>query len=182
MSSHDLNATAASLLGFLLEGPKTGWDLAEAVEQSVGYFWNVTRSQVYRELKTLAAAGLVSEKRAGVRDKVPFAITAAGRAAFTAWMAGPHAPDILRLPVVLTVFFGAHVAPEVLRNQLAEATQAHRARLEAYEALQPEVSEPYQRAALDLGVAYEKTLITWLEGLPWSAAPAPRRRKRSAPR
>ena len=66
MSSPDLNATATSLLGFLLDGPKTGWDLVQAVEGSVGYFWNITRSQVYRELETLAAQGYVTEKRAEV--------------------------------------------------------------------------------------------------------------------
>ncbi|GAF98116.1 unnamed protein product, partial [marine sediment metagenome] len=38
----DLNATAASLLGFLLEGPRTGYELQEAVEASIGNFWNVT--------------------------------------------------------------------------------------------------------------------------------------------
>jgi DNA-binding PadR family transcriptional regulator len=175
MSSHDLNATAASLLGFLHEGPKTGWDLAESVEGSVGYFWNITRSQVYRELKTLAAAGLVAEKRAGARDKVPYAITAAGRAAFQGWMESPPAPDLLRLPIVLTVFFGAQVDPAVLRGHIEHATKAHRARLATYEALLPEVTEPFQRATLDLGVVYEKTIVDWLEGLPWAGGGAPKK-------
>ena len=48
-----LNPTAASLLGFLHQGPMTGWDLAQTVEATIGDFWNVTRSQVYRELRTL---------------------------------------------------------------------------------------------------------------------------------
>ena len=46
----DLNPTAASLLGYLDVGPMTGWDLNEFVRASIGNFWNVTRSQVYREL------------------------------------------------------------------------------------------------------------------------------------
>src|SRR2546423_5398362 len=47
----DLNSTAASLLGFLeTYGPMSGYDIVGMVEGSIGYFWNVTRSQVYREL------------------------------------------------------------------------------------------------------------------------------------
>ena len=41
-----LNPTAASVLGFLSGGTKTGWDLMQAIDNSVGYFWNVTRSPV----------------------------------------------------------------------------------------------------------------------------------------
>jgi len=166
MSSADLNATAASLLGFLYEGPKTGWDLVDAVERSVGHFWNVTRSQVYRELKTLAAAGLVSEKKTGARDKVPYAITAKGRLAFDAWIGQAPGTDLLRLPIVLTVFFGRHVDPALLRRYLESARLQHTTRLDEYVKLLPDVKDEFPRAALDLGIAYEKTMIAWLERLP----------------
>ncbi len=52
-----LNATAASLLGFLHEGPKTGWDLVATAQDRIGKFWSVTTSQVYRELAAMEAAG-----------------------------------------------------------------------------------------------------------------------------
>jgi DNA-binding PadR family transcriptional regulator len=169
MSSADLNATAASLLGFLHEGPKTGWDLVQAVEGSVGYFWNVTRSQVYRELKTLAAQGYVSEKRAGTRDKVPYAITAAGKEAFATWIAREPGPDILRLPVVLTVFFGRAVPPELLRRYLEKARVEHRARLEEYRRIEAEglPHDEFQLSTVQLGITYEEAVLGWLEGLPW---------------
>ena len=177
MSTHELNATAASVLGFLLQGPKTGWDLVSAIENSVGYFWNVTRSQVYRELKTLAMQGFVEEKNAGTRDKVPYAITTAGRAAFSAWIAEEPAQDILRLPLVLTVFFGKEVNPALLRRYLEKARLEHLARLDAYAKLRASFEEgkddidPFARSTLDLGTAYEKTMIAWIEGLPWFKAP-----------
>jgi DNA-binding PadR family transcriptional regulator len=172
MSSDDpsLNATAASLLGFLQSGPKTGWELVEAVEASVGYFWNVTRSQVYRELKTLATLGYVSEKRAGAREKVPYAITAAGKAAFTEWIARAPAPDILRLPLVLTVFFGRHVPPDLLRRHLQRAAIEHQTRLDEYYAMQKNgaTEDEYQLETLKLGIAYERTVLAWIESLPWT--------------
>jgi DNA-binding PadR family transcriptional regulator len=167
----DLNATAASLLGFLHGGPKTGWDLVCAVEISVGNFWNVTRSQVYRELKTLAEAGLIEEGKVGKRDKVPYAITKAGRAAFAEWIGREPGPDLLRLPVVLTVFFGDRVEPKTLRRYLLTARLRHEKRLETYLSTREGVTAPYPRATLELGIAYEKTLIAWLDGLPWIREP-----------
>ena len=169
MSSTDLNATAASLLGFLHKGPETGWDLVQAVEASVGYFWNVTRSQVYRELKTLAAEGYVTAKRAGVRDKVPYAITAAGKVAFAAWLAREPGPEILRLPIVVTVFFGRNLPPELLQRYLEKARVEHRGRLEEYRRIKTEglPEDDFQRATLDLGITYEEAMIGWLEQLPW---------------
>jgi len=167
-----LNSTAASLLGFLLDGPKTGWDLVRAIEGSVGYFWNVTRSQVYRELKTLAAEGYVAEKHAGTRDKVPYAITAAGKTAFGAWIAREPGADTVRSPLVLTVFFGRRLPPELLRRYLEKARLEHSARLDEYRKLQEsgEGDDEYQLATLRLGIAYERTLLDWIQALPWIKA------------
>ena len=57
MSDRALNATAASLLGFLHQGPMSGWDLAATAQTLIGDFWSLTRSQVYRELSAMASAG-----------------------------------------------------------------------------------------------------------------------------
>ena len=75
----DLNPTAASLLGYLDLGPMTGWDLDQWVRNSIGNFWNVTRSQIYRELRTLTDKGYVKAGTSGPRDRVPHAITGARR-------------------------------------------------------------------------------------------------------
>jgi DNA-binding PadR family transcriptional regulator len=163
-----INATAASLLGFLhCYGPNTGWDLVQAIEGSVGYFWNVTRSQVYRELKTLAEAGLVSVGEAGPRDRLPYALTPAGKRAFLAWLARTPGEELLRMPMVVTVFFGRDLDPALLRRHLQEARLSHQKRLAEYQRIAPDVVEPFQRAALDLGLAYEQTVLGWLDGLPW---------------
>ena len=59
----ELNATGASLLGLLHEGPATGWDLLEQARRGLARFWNMTSSHVYRELKTLETRGLVRAAR-----------------------------------------------------------------------------------------------------------------------
>jgi DNA-binding PadR family transcriptional regulator len=167
----ELNATAASLLGFLLDGPRSGWELQQAVEASVGNFWNVTRSQVYRELKTLSALGLVTAGATGARDRLPYKITKAGRAAFADWIAREPEPGIMRLPLVVTVFFGSHVEPSLLRRYLQAGRLAHQAQRDRYLAMRPKVTEPFERATLELGIAYEETWLKWLESLPWIKEP-----------
>ena len=81
-----LNATAASLLGFLVDGPKSGWDLVATAQRRIGDFWSLTQSQVYRELTAMAEAGLVEPGERGSRERRPYEITDAGRAAFAEWL------------------------------------------------------------------------------------------------
>ena len=163
-----LNPTAASLLGFLHRGPLTGWELQVWIERSIGNFWNVTRSQVYRELKTLAAAGLLRAGATGKRDKQPYSITAAGRDAFRTWIAQPPASDILRLPLVVSVFFGEHIEPDLLRRYLQTARLQHEAQRAHFLTLRERVQDPFQRATLELGIEYEALLGRWAGSLPWA--------------
>src|SRR5437763_9442557 len=81
-----VNPTSASLLGFLCWRPMSGGEIVSAVEGSVGHFWNITRSQIYRELQALAGEGLVKLGEVGPRRRAPYAITDRGREAFRAWL------------------------------------------------------------------------------------------------
>src|SRR5436305_13164114 len=112
----ELNPTAASLLGYLDVGPMTGWDINEFVRASIGNFWNVTRSQIYRELRTLTERGYVTAGDAGRRDRVPYTITAAGQEAFASWIAQDPPGDVIRSRLLPTVFFGGFLDRARLRQ------------------------------------------------------------------
>ena len=96
-----VNATAAALLGLLHDGPMTGGELVAAAGEQYGAFFSVTRSQVYRELPGLAEAGLLRLGKQGPRASQQYAITAAGRRAFKAWLTSGGGADALRSPLVL---------------------------------------------------------------------------------
>src|ERR1700676_2280652 len=132
MDTSELNPTAASLLGFLHQGPMTGWELAQAVDNSIGQFWNVTRSQIYRELKTLDRLGLVQMGKSGARERRPYTINEAGRSAFSAWISREPGPELIRFPLLLTIFFGDHVEPSRLDRFLRIHRLEHERRLEQY--------------------------------------------------
>lgn len=167
--ARDLNATAASLLGFLHRGPMTGWELARVAQQTIGDFWTVTRSQVYRELAAMAERGFVNAGARGTRDRQPYELTDAGREAFAAWVRRMPGPETIRFPLLLTLSFGEHVPPELLQRFLRHHRGIHAARLAQYDleiVAQQEGSNPYQDATLAFGREYERAVMAWFDALP----------------
>jgi DNA-binding PadR family transcriptional regulator len=169
----DLNSTAASLLGFLeTYGPMSGYDIVGMVEGSIGYFWNVTRSQVYRELNRLADAELVEMGESGARARRPYTITGAGRRAFLNWLALPPGPDIIRLPFLLRYFFGQHLDPQTMRAFVDLHRPQHEQRLQYFASLIPKLvdEQPFMAHVAQLGVAYEQTMLAWFDTIPQEQA------------
>lgn len=171
LSNRKLNPTAASLLGFLLEGPLTGWDIVGVVEASIGYFWNLTRSQVYRELRALAEAGLVAEGEAGPRDRRPFTITDEGRAAFMDWLEQDPGEDLIRMQGLLKFFFSDHLDESVARRWVMVQRAQHEQRLAYFRELLSHLESeptPMQIHTLRFGIAYEEAALEWFDSFPWS--------------
>ena len=160
-----LNATAASLLGLLHRGPMSGWDLARMAETVIGDFWNVSQSQVYRELRTLEEAGLVAAGPAGTRDKRPYTITDKGKAAFTIWIRREPGPDIIRSPLMLMVFFAQHLDDVHLRRFMAIQRLRHEQTLDEYRKVHDTVAadEPDLAHVLQFAIFHEEAVQRWFE-------------------
>ena len=178
MRNRPLNATAASLLGFLHYGPLSGWDLLVIARTVIGQFWSITQSQVYRELTAMAEAGLVEAGDRGSRDRRPYAITDAGRAAFAEWISRRPGPETIRFPLLLTVAFGRHLAPERLAEFLAEHRMVHARRLAEYEAgyaaaeAAGDAADQFAMATLNFGLSYERAVLNWFDQLPEILGPS----------
>jgi DNA-binding PadR family transcriptional regulator len=165
----DLNPTQGSLLGFLADGPMTGWDLLQRVEGGLGRFWNITPSHVYRELQALEARKLVKAGPPGVRDRRPFTITAAGRRAFQAWVTKDPGREQIRFPLLVTLWFGRHLDPATRARFLDVSRADHEQRLALYEGIV--APDPHTGAVLAFGVAYERAVLGWLDDLRRPPAP-----------
>ncbi len=174
MTSRSVNATAMSLLGFLHEGPMTGWDLVATAQRRIGNFWSVTQSQVYRELSSMAQLGFVEAGEVGARDARPYSITDAGRAAFREWLASEPGNPTIRFPLLLTVLFGRYLPDERLRAFLDEHRAVHARAMDRYEDVLAKMisgeqpSDKYAIAVVQFGMAYERALLDWFT----NAAPA----------
>lgn len=178
-----LNATAASLLGFLHDGPLSGWDLVRTAQASIGNFWSLAQSQVYRELAAMTDSGLVTAGARGRRDRRPFEITDAGRRAFADWIDSEPGPESIRMPLLLTVTFGRHLPPDRLAQFMATHRERHARQLAAYRARREEArdagfTDPYALASLEFGIAYEAAALAWFDRTSSSLSDAkPPRRK-----
>ena len=171
MPGASLNPTAAALLGLLQEYAElTGAELVRVAELRIGDYWNVTRSQVYRELSTLSAAGHIAKGETGPRDAQPYRLTRRGREAWAAWLAAEEPRDSVRIGLLLMVAFGHHLPSGRLQELLDAYERRHRARLDYYEALDDDLVEqggdPFVRATLSFGLHYERAVLEWLESLP----------------
>jgi DNA-binding PadR family transcriptional regulator len=163
----ELNATGASLLGLLHEGPATGWDLLEQARRGLARFWNMTSSHVYRELKTLETRGLVRAGAPGPRDRRPFSITRSGRTAFAHWIRQEPAHEQMRIPLLVTLWFAKHLDDETLAGFLDVHRAEHEHRLAEYGGFidavaASDTADPHVGAVVEFGIAYEEAFLGWL--------------------
>jgi DNA-binding PadR family transcriptional regulator len=160
-----INPTAASVLGFLSIGPLTGWDMNALAEVSVGHFWNMTRSQIYRELSFLEDAGLVSGDDLGSRGARRFHLTAAGRRRLRAWLAAPTSDAVERNPFLVKIFFADQMAAEDLEELVRDARHRHEQTLATLEAAveMAEQLSPLAAATARYGVAVHRANLDWFD-------------------
>lgn len=162
-----LNATAASLLGFLESEPLSGYDLASRIDSSIGRFWSTTQSQIYRELGSLAEAGYVKAGEAGARSRTVYKITAGGRAAFAQWIERMPGDVMIRFPLLLAVFF----ADDLPAGRLGEILRYHRAIHEElvreYERRLPSIERrhPYRADTMRFGIEEARLVIAWIDSI-----------------
>lgn len=161
-----MNATAAALLGFLHDGPLSGWDLTKIAQRQIGAFWTITQSQVYRELTAMDSAGLVSKGDTGARERTPFTITAAGREAFAEWLQQSPPAASTRMPLLLTMNFGDRLPPAHLQAMITQARTTHERRLTQYQEQATQQLPPHRRATLEFSIAQERAVLAWFDRLP----------------
>ena len=84
----------AALLALLSAGPLTGYDAAKHFAASVGHVWNAPDSQIYPELRKMAAEGLLATRAVpwGSKGatKTEYTLTPAGADALRAWANAAH--------------------------------------------------------------------------------------------
>jgi PadR family transcriptional regulator, regulatory protein AphA len=95
------------------------WSTYELAQQRVRYFryvWPRAESAIYREVKRLAALGLVRSKReyTGKRARTIYSITARGKKELREWLGTPISPFSMDCEAILRLF----VAPLGTKEQI----------------------------------------------------------------
>jgi PadR family transcriptional regulator, regulatory protein AphA len=84
----ELGPPAYVVLGMVRLGARSGYEIKQAVELSIRFFWTISQAQIYPSLERLEDAGLIegrSEPR-GKRPRRVYDITEAGEAALAEWL------------------------------------------------------------------------------------------------
>jgi DNA-binding PadR family transcriptional regulator len=158
-----ISATEAAVLALLTRGEMSGYDLQRAAEGAGGFFWAPTKSRIYAVLPQLVERGYATSRevlQTGRPNKQLYKVTKVGRAAVQAWLEEPPTFEPERAPILLKLYFGDLVSPEILRGHVAHIKeQAHefKRRLEEH----PDRHDVYAELAYTHTLEWLRSLIRW---------------------
>ena len=152
-----------------IEPNRSGYDIRQAIESSVGHFWGESYGQIYPTLKRLAADGLIAARATGKQRRQEYSITPAGCECLREWLALPFQNDPPRNEFLIKLFFGLEASPAVTLGHLQELQRRNEGSLKSMleiQALAPRVNAgnphlPYWMLTLGLGIAMTQAALEW---------------------
>ena len=162
-----------ALITALVEQPCSGSDLAGRFDRSIGYFWQATHQQIYRELGRLEEAGWVESlpPEQGRGRKKVYQVLPAGRAELQRWIAEQQDPKPLRDEFMVRLRAEAVVGPTGLVDDIKRRLELHRQKLAIYRAIEardfsngnPARKARLQHLVLTAGILQEQQWIDFSE-------------------
>ncbi|MBD2330099.1 PadR family transcriptional regulator [Alkalinema sp. FACHB-956] len=169
-------ALSHAILVAIAETPCSGYDLSKRFAGSVGYFWYASQQQIYRELTKMEEQGYLSSTivhQEGRPDKRLLTITEAGRELLQTWIAAPAEISPVKDDLLVKVFGGGHVSPQVLLQELRHHQQQHQIKLQTYRTIEAQCFAPSietmawdkrcRYLTLRNGICYEESWLAWCE-------------------
>ena len=165
-----VNKTRYALLGMLLDGPCTGYEIKSLIGRSTAYFWRESDSTIYPMLKVLADEGKALSKiiYVGKKKKEVFSITEAGRAEFKTWLDSPTGLETSRNEFLLKLFFITN-REEMTRlfqerlEKIEKTFEEYKKIEERLENLKDSPRKAIRLKALRYGIAHLALEIQWLK-------------------
>ncbi|WP_299404216.1 PadR family transcriptional regulator [Acaryochloris sp. IP29b_bin.148] len=164
-----------AILATLTDQACSGYELAKRFDGSVGHFWSASHQQIYRELNRLEERQWITGEvipQTGRPDKKCYHLTEMGKAEMAKWIAQPSKSSRTKEEILVKLFAGDLVEPEVLLAELCRYQQEHEQQLQIYQQIeQQHFAEPEQLSwgakcqylTLRQGMRYEVDVISWCE-------------------
>lgn len=164
-----INKTRYAILGVLLDGPASGYEIKSLMARSTVYFWRESDSTIYPTLKVLAKEGKVLSQIAyvGMKKKEVFSITETGQAEFLAWFESPTGEETPRNEFLLKLFFarGREEMIRLFQERLKKIEKIYEEFKKVEERLENMAESPRRTVrlkALRYGMAQLESEIRWL--------------------
>ncbi|NES70967.1 MAG: PadR family transcriptional regulator [Okeania sp. SIO2D1] len=166
---------AYAILATLASEPASGYDLAKKFDTSVGFFWQASHQQIYRELNKLEEKEWIEAEtvfQEGRPNKKVYTLTTLGKQKMIEWIAKPGKISRHKEEVLVKLFAGYLVPPRILIRELERHRQLHLRQLEKYKGMQqkyfanpPSLDFPSKCQYLSLrqGIRYEHDYVGWCE-------------------
>jgi PadR family transcriptional regulator AphA len=156
------------VLGMVSLGMRSGYDIKQAVELSIRFFWTISQPQIYPSLKRLEHSGLLqgrSEPR-GRRPRRVYEITASGRTQLEEWLRRPEPmPFELRDIGLVKLFFADALERDDALVLLQAVKRRSEERVATLRAIEPagliadEQGDFYPLMTLRMGIAFHQAMI-----------------------
>jgi DNA-binding PadR family transcriptional regulator len=164
--------TIYAILGWLSNESLSGYELKKRTEQYIGEFWYGSFGQIYPLLKEMLEEELVTvheERDKGRPTRKVYTITEKGREKLYCWMLEKPEEDLYRSELLLRLFFGNIVEPEVNRGHLENVLKEAEEKLARLEGLKPILEMhyknspnfPYMMINLDRGLIVNQGYVEW---------------------
>lgn len=164
-----------AVLGLLDVEPGSGYALLQRFRSSLGFFWQTTHQQLYKELHGLHDQGLVdceTVSQEGRPDKKVYSLSASGAAELDSLLAKTAGPSKSRDPLLVKIFSGRRLSPEALRAELDAHRDQHEQTLQLYRSLYEQIGKRpaavrkryrHPELTLRLGIRFEETWLAWCD-------------------
>jgi len=148
------------LLGFLMDGEKTGYEIKKYMENSTHYFFNTGFSSIYPKFKKLEKEGCVqvSQKVKNGKLNKSYTLTHEGRQTFLDWLNSKPEISRIRDEALLKVFFFDHLDGDKIKTQLEDYVGDLRDQIQTLEEVKKRFSSyeiaPWKKTTLEFGIRY----------------------------
>ncbi|MBD2429893.1 MULTISPECIES: PadR family transcriptional regulator [Fischerella] len=166
---------AYAIMGLLQQEQRTGYELkTNCFDQYLVHLWPADQAQIYRTLDKLLEQGWITcsiEIQCDRPNRKVYSVTEAGKAEFIQWLQSPHPLPTLREPLLLQLFFAAHLPSEAIVQLLEQQLAARIEKLTECENINlPMLSDQstsreqiMQKLVLELVLRREQIYIDWLK-------------------
>lgn len=163
-----------ALLAALSTESLSGYDLTQRFDGSLGYFWQASHQQIYRELAKLSDKGLLqvtTQAQTKRPDRKLYTLTETGKQALRDWLMTSVQPPQLRDDLLVKLYAGRWTQPETLIQELKSHQAQRQQKLAIYQEIArqyfAEAALPYAEACikltLDYGIIYEQGWLQWCD-------------------